>query len=81
MFPSHDHGGRLPKAYLHRLFTNKEDRLELSRKSYEKHLDKKMKAFEEKLEKNYDGKLLDYINAKDSDLKRHRDLVNNNETI
>jgi hypothetical protein len=72
---------RLPKAYLHRLFINKEDRIELSRKSYEQHLDKKMKAFEEKLEKHYDGKVLEYINAKNSDLKRHRDLVNNNETI
>jgi len=72
---------RLPKAYLRRLFINKEDRIELSRKSYEEHLDKKMKAFEEKLEKYYDGKLLEYINAKDSDLIRHRDLVNNNETL
>jgi hypothetical protein len=72
---------RLPKAYLHRLFINKEDRIELSKKSYEKHLDKKMKAFEEKLEKHYDGKVLEYIYAKDSDLKRHRELVNNNETI
>lgn len=72
---------RLPKAYLHRLFINKEDRIELSRKSYEEHFDKKMKAFEEKLEKHYDGKVLEYIHAKDSDLKRHRDLVNNNETL
>ncbi|NDG53383.1 MAG: hypothetical protein EBY39_10220, partial [Flavobacteriia bacterium] len=75
------HVRRLPKAYLRRLFTNKEDRLELSRKSYEKHIDKKMKAFEEKVKKYHGGKILDYQISKDADLQRHRDLVNNNETI
>lgn len=75
------HLRRLPKAYLRRLFTNKEDRLELSRKSYEKHIDKKMKAFEEKVEKYHGGKILDYQISKEADLLRHRELVNNNETI
>jgi len=75
------HVRRLPKAYLRRLFTNKEDRLELSRKSYEKHINKKMKAFEEKVKKYHGGKILDYQISKDADLQRHRDLVNNNETI
>jgi hypothetical protein len=75
------HVRRLPKAYLRRLFTNKEDRLELSRKSYEKHIDKKMKAFEEKVEKYHGGKILEYQRSKDADLQRHRETVNNNETI
>lgn len=75
------HVRRLPKIYLRRLFTNKEDRLELSRKSYEKHIDKKMKAFEEKVDKYYGGKILEYQIAKEGDLNRHRDTINNNETI
>ena len=75
------HVRRLPKAYLRRLFTNKEDRLELSRKSYEKHIDKKMKLFEEKVKKYHGGKILDYQISKEADLARHRETVNNNETI
>ena len=75
------HVRRLPKAYLRRLFTNKEDRIELSRKSYEKHIDKKMKLFEEKVEKYHGGKILDYQISKDADLARHRETVNNNETL
>ena len=75
------HVRRLPKAYLRRLFTNKEDRIDLSRKSYEKHIDKKMKLFEEKVEKYHDGKILDYQISKEADLARHRETVNNNETI
>lgn len=75
------HVRRLPKAYLRRLFTNKEDRLELSRKSYEKHIDKKMKAFEEKVERYHGGKILDYQISKEADLKRHREIVNNNEIL
>ena len=75
------HVRRLPKAYLRRLFTNKEDRLELSRNSYEKHIDKKMKLFEEKVKKYHGGKILDYQISKEADLARHRETVNNNETI
>lgn len=72
---------RLPKAYLHRLFTNKEDRLELSRISYEKHITKKLKAFEKKVKKYHGGKVLEYHISKDADLKRHRDSINNKEKI
>ena len=75
------HVRRLPKAYLHRLFTNKEDRIELSRKSYEVHIEEKMKLFEEKVEKYHGGKILEYQISKEADLKRHRDTVNNNETL
>jgi hypothetical protein len=75
------HIRRLPKAYLRRLFTNKEDRLQLSRKSYEKHIDKKMKAFEKKVKKHHGGQILDYQISKQADLHRHRQTVNNNETI
>ena len=60
---------------------NKEDRIELSRKSYEKHIEEKMKLFEEKVKKHHGGKVLDYHISKDADLARHRDTVNNNETL
>ena len=72
---------RLPKAYLRRLFTNKEDRLEVSKKSYEKHIQEKLEQFEEKIEKYHDGKVLEYHISKDADLKRHRDAINNNEIL
>lgn len=75
------HLRRLPKAYLRRLFTNKEDRLQLSRISYEKHIDKKMKAFEKKVEKYHGGNILEYQISKEADLQRHRETINNNETI
>lgn len=75
------HRRRLPRPYLRKLFTNREDRLELSRKSFEKHIDKKLKAFEEKVKKYHGGKILDYQRSKEADLQRHRETVNNNETI
>ena len=78
---AHGNARRLPKAYLHRLFTNKEDRIELSRKSFEKHINKKLKVFEEKVKKFYDGNVLDYQASISADLERHRENVNNNEII
>ena len=75
------HRRRLPRTYLRRLFTNQEDRIELSRKSFEKHIDKKIKKFERTVQKHYGGKVLEYQHSVQSDLDRHRDLVNNNETL
>ena len=75
------HMRRLPRTYLRKLFTNQEDRIELSRRSYEKHIDKKLKAFEKKVEENYGGDVLEYQRSKDADLKRHRHTINNNETL
>lgn len=75
------HVRRLPKAYLRRLFTNKEDRIELSRKSFEKHIEKRMAQYEKTIVENYSGNVLDYQQSAESDLKRHRNTINNTETL
>lgn len=75
------HVRRLPKAYLRRLFTNKEDRVELSRKSFEKHIEKRMAEYEKTIVENYSGNVLDYQQSAESDLKRHRESINNTETL
>jgi len=72
---------RLPKAYLRRLFTNKEDRLELSRRSFEQHIEKKIKEYENTIVEHYSGKVLDYQNSIEADLNRHRNTINNTETL
>lgn len=72
---------RLPKAYLHRLFINKQDRLKLSTELYEQHAEQKIKQFQKNVNDNYGGKVIDYINSKKSDLLRHRHTINTNETI
>lgn len=72
---------RLPKAYLHRLFTNKQDRLALSEKLYKLHEEKKHKQFKENISNNYGGNVLKYIKTKTSDLNRHKNSINTKETI
>ena len=65
---------RLPKAYIQRLFTNKEDRLELSRKSFEKHIHKKIDQFNKTLDTHYNGEVSKWCKSKEQD--NHR-LINN----
>lgn len=72
---------RLPKAYLRRLFTDKEDRLELSRKSFEQHYEKKVEQYQNKVEKHYGGKVLGYSNSVQGDYNRQLDTINNNEKL
>jgi hypothetical protein len=72
---------RLPKAYLHRLFTNKQDRLELSEKLYKLHEQKQYEQYKQNITDNYGGDVLKYIKTKESDLKRHKNSINTKETL
>ena len=72
---------RIPKAYLRRLFTNKEDRRELSKKSHDEFIKSKMKRYEENILKYYNGDSIQYERSLESDLSRLRDNINFKETI
>ena len=54
---------------------------ELTDISYQEHKEEKFKKYQANVELNYGGKVLDYINTKKSDLKRHKILINNNESL
>ena len=71
---------RLPKAFLQRLFTNKEDRLKVSLNSYEEYKENKIKEYKRTLP-NYDNSHLKYMASIDSDLARKRKNINNSETL
>lgn len=81
-----DNNGRLrrmPRIYLRKLFTNAEDRLEVSKRSYEKHL-KKMRLKEKyrKTISNYiDGNPVDLAQSKKMDFQRKIDEIINKEVI
>lgn len=70
---------RLPKAYLRRLFTNKEDRIALSLASFEEHQAKKLQQFEKTL-KHHGGKL-EYARSIQSDIDRQKETINFKETL
>ena len=72
---------RIPKAYLRRLFTNKEDRRELSKKNHDEFIKSKMKRYEENILKYYNGDSIQYERSLESDLSRLRDNINFKETI
>ena len=72
---------RIPKAYLRRLFTNKEDRRELSKKNHDEFIKSKMKRYEENILKYYNGDSIQYERSLESDLSRQRDNINFKETI
>lgn len=72
---------RLPKPYLRRLFTNKEDRIQLSLKSIEKYKNEKEQKYLKKLEKHFNGSTTDYINSIKQDLQRRLNTINNSETL
>lgn len=72
---------RLPKAYIRRLFTDKEHRIELSLNSFKELQEKKLNSYKTNVEKHYSGKMLDYAQSKQSDLDRIRQSINNSETI
>jgi len=71
---------RLPKAYLKRLFTDKQDRQNISLKSYNKFMTKKMQDYQNTL-KHYKGSTLKYSNSIKSDLERITTNINNTETL
>ena len=72
---------RLPKAYVQRLFTEKEKRLEISQRSYLKHVNKKVNDFHKTLDKHYNGEVLKWEQAKDSDNRRLLNNIINAETL
>ena len=72
---------RLPKAYLRRLFTNKQDRIALSKKSHDEFIASKMKRYEENVLKYYKGETLEYERSLEQDLKRLKMNINFKETI
>lgn len=72
---------RMPRAFLKRLFTNKEDRLEISLRSLNDYKAKKVKEYSRLLEKHYNNDHLKYMASKDSDLKRNTKTINNTETL
>lgn len=72
---------RLPKAFLRRLFTNKEDRLKLSLESYQEYKDAKVKEFERLLETHYNNDKASYLKTKVSDLQNQLQKINTKETL
>jgi hypothetical protein len=72
---------RLPKAYLRRLFTNKEDRKELCLKSYSDYQDAKAKKYKQKLEEHFNGDSFEYAQSIEEDLKRRLLIINNSEQL
>ena len=72
---------RLPKAYLRRLFTNKQDRIALSKKSHDEFIASKMKRYEEKILKYYKDDTLEYERSLEQDLSRLKRNINFKETI
>lgn len=71
---------RLPKAFLKRLFTNKEDRQQVSLNSFEQYKENKIKEYYRKL-KHYNNDHIMYMKSIESDLKRKLKTINNNETL
>jgi len=72
---------RMPRAFLKRLFTNKEDRLEISLRSLDDYKHKKIKEYKRLLSKYYNNDHFKYMASKDSDLKRNTKTINNTEKI
>jgi hypothetical protein len=72
---------RLPKAYVQRLFTEKEKRIEISQRSYLKHVNKKVNDFHKILDKHYNGEVVKWEKAKDSDNRRLLNNIINAETL
>lgn len=72
---------RLPKAFLQRLFTNKEDRLKVSLNSYQEHKDNKLKEFNRILEAKYNNDVSKYMASISSDIKRRKLSINKKESL
>lgn len=72
---------RLPKAYIKRLFTDKEDRISLSLKNFEQYQNKQEKDYKEKLKKHFNNDYLKYTKSIKDDLQRRLNTINNTDTI
>jgi hypothetical protein len=72
---------RLPKAYLQRLFTNKEDRIALSKKCFEEHVENKVKQFNKQITDHYKGDMIKWSASKEQDYDRLINQIINLETL
>lgn len=72
---------RLPKAYLRRLFTNKEDRQQLCLKSYKDYQKKKTDKYKKQLEKHFNGNSFEFAESIEKDLERRLTIINNSEIL
>jgi len=70
---------RLPKAFLKKLFINKEDRQRVSEKSYLETKENIIKEYKRLLKTHYNNDKLKYMRSKDSDLKRQLKTIKNSE--
>jgi len=72
---------RLPRAYIKRLWEDKQKRQQISQESYQKHIEKKVDQFHKKLNDYYKGDVVEWQRSKDAD--NHRLLTNiiNSETL
>lgn len=72
---------RLPKAFLRKLFINKEDRLEISKNSYDEFKIAKEKEYKRILKLKYNNDVNKYIKSVASDNKRRLASINLKETL
>lgn len=72
---------RLPKAYVQRLFEDKEKRLEICQRSYKQHIRKKVDDFHKVLNDHYNGDVVMWQKSKDSDDRRLIFNTINSETL
>lgn len=72
---------RLPKAFLKRIFTDKQERQRVSLNSFIQHKDNKIKEYQRLLKTHYNNDHLKYMITKDSELNRQRQLINNTEKL
>ena len=72
---------RLPKAFLKRIFPDKQQRLKISLKSFEQYKNNKIKEYQRILKSHYNNSHIKYMITKDSELNRQRKTINKQETL
>jgi len=72
---------RLPKAYLHRIWEEKEKRIELSKRDYNKFISEKLEKFNKQKQVHYNSQVHPILKSKDSDYERQLNHIINLETL
>jgi hypothetical protein len=72
---------RLPKAYLHRIWEQKEKRLELSKRDYNRFISEKLEKFNKQKMDHYNSEVRPILKSKDSDYQRQLNHIINLETL
>jgi hypothetical protein len=72
---------RLPKAYLHRIWEEKEKRIELSKRDYKKFISERLEKFNKQKEVHYNFQVHPILKSKDSDYERQLNHIINLETL